>query len=364
MLEVRPTSKLRTLLEWYLERDRIDMTPSYQRRSDLWPDRNQKLLINSILNRYDIPKIYLADFTYISTDLNEHRKPYAVIDGKQRLNIFFAFFEDRLRLDNRPVYFEGQELKLGGMRYSDLRATYPALANVFEDFVPTVMSVISNEFEEVQELFIRLNQNVPISGPEKRNAMPGPLPPLIKELSVHVFFRKHATFPNSRGQDLNAAAKMLLLEDKGGFTNTKKQDLDRFVRVNADRDAKDFLGIRLRATETLNDMMNVFQEGSPLLKGQAQLPVYYWLIKNHADQYAEVMERYLKVFEEQRGVARAQANARARGEEVKIGDPALLEYNTWLRTPDDRTKQEQMYSLIEERFQRFVRQVWVQAELT
>jgi len=61
MLEVRPISKARTLLEWYRDRDKIDLDPSYQRRGDLWPLWNKQLLINSILNRYDIPKIYVAD---------------------------------------------------------------------------------------------------------------------------------------------------------------------------------------------------------------------------------------------------------------------------------------------------------------
>src|SRR6266496_5655180 len=212
MLQVLPLKKPRSILQWYLERDKLDLSPSYQRRGDLWPNRYKQLLINSVLNQFDIPKIYVADFTYIESNLNEHRKPFAVIDGKQRLTTFFAFLSDELRLDNTPVYVDGQKIEVDGFSYPDLQRSYPAVARRFEEFIPTVMSVISDSLEDIQELFIRLNLSLSISGPERRNAMPGPLPHLIRELSVHEFFRKYATFPINRGQDLNAAAKFLLME--------------------------------------------------------------------------------------------------------------------------------------------------------
>ena len=114
MLEVRPISRPRTLSHWYSERETIDMNPSYQRRGDLWPLRHRQLLLNSIINSYDIPKIYLADFTYMTSSLNEGRKPYAVIDGKQRLKTIFDFFDDALLLDDTPVYMDREEYHFGG----------------------------------------------------------------------------------------------------------------------------------------------------------------------------------------------------------------------------------------------------------
>src|SRR6266480_2909301 len=182
MLEVKPFSRPRSLLQWFTERERLDLSPSYQRRGDLWPLHYKQLLINSVLNRYDVPKIYIADFTYIDSKLNEGKKPYAVIDGKQRLLAFFDFFEDRLRLGSTDVQVEDQTISLPGLRYSDLKSKHPQLARRFDDFILTVMSVIADSFEDVQELFIRLNLSVSISGPERRNAMPGPLPPLIRTL--------------------------------------------------------------------------------------------------------------------------------------------------------------------------------------
>lgn len=353
MLEVRMT-KQKYLLDWYKDRDKIDMDPSYQRRGDLWPLKNKQLLINSVLNRYDIPKIYLADFTYFDTPLKEKRKPYAVIDGKQRLTIFFSFFEDKLNLDETIVYNDSEEIKLTGLTYSGLKIKYPALAKRFEEFVPTVMSVISDKLEEVQELFIRLNLNVSISGPERRNAMPGPMPKFIRDFSVHEFFRKYADFPINRGQDLNVAAKLLVMEDRRGFADTKKSDLDHFVLSNEDRSFSYIKRYYDQASTTLDKMTKVFNKKDRLLKKSTQITLYYWLVKNYAQKYIIEIRDFLDDFERDRAKVRSQVRARAAGEDIEISDTKLLEYNNFLRTPDDKTKQEFMYKELEKRFKKYI----------
>jgi len=253
MLEVRDMSPQRTLSQWFEEyqKDGIDMNPEYQRRGGLWPRANKQLLINSVLNSYDIPKIYLSDFTYANTPLNESNKPYAVIDGKQRLETFFEFFEDKLPLGDTPVWFGKQEVTLTGLYLSNLRQQYPDLAIRFEDFRPTVMSVISDQEEDVNDLFVRLNLTVPVSGPERRNAMRGPIPPLVRELSEHEFFDVCIRFSTDRGQDLNSAAKMLLVEFRRQLVTTKKRDLDRFVKDNEKEPSAKFEKAVRRVENTL-----------------------------------------------------------------------------------------------------------------
>jgi uncharacterized protein with ParB-like and HNH nuclease domain len=60
------------------------MDPPYQRRGRLWSLTDKAYLIDSILNGYDIPKFYVADFTWGKSALNRRKLPYAIIDGKQR----------------------------------------------------------------------------------------------------------------------------------------------------------------------------------------------------------------------------------------------------------------------------------------
>ena len=298
-----------------------------------------------------MPKLYVADFNYIDSKLNEHKKPYAVIDGKQRLLTFFEFFENRFRLGDTPIQIGPEAINLARLHYSDLRTKHPKLARRYDDFVPTVMSVIADSFEDVQELFIRLNLSVSISGPERRNAMAGPLPPLIRALSVHEFFRKRATFPINRGQDLNLSAKFLLMEVLGGFATSKKRDLDHFVVSARKHPRNRYVNQHQKAEETLTAMLDVFREKDRLLAGQAQLPAYYWLVRNSDPNMRPTIRPMLEAFEEERLEARTAMRERARGSAMSAPPATLVQYNTVVRSPDDRTSQQFMYDTLLHRLQ-------------
>jgi hypothetical protein len=69
----------RTLSWWSDQRDEIDFDPPYQRRGGIWTRRDKAFLIDSILNGFDIPKLYVADFTVGPTTLNTSNKQFAVV---------------------------------------------------------------------------------------------------------------------------------------------------------------------------------------------------------------------------------------------------------------------------------------------
>jgi hypothetical protein len=354
MLEVKPFSKARSIREWYIERESLDLSPSYQRRGDLWPLHYKQLLINSVLNQFDVPKFYVADFTYIDSKLNERKTPYAVIDGKQRLLAFFEFFDNGFRLGDTPIQLGSEVVTLARLHYSDLRIKHPKLARRYDDFAPTVMSVIADSFEDIQELFIRLNLSVSISGPERRNAMAGPLPPLIRALSVHEFFRKRAIFPINRGQDLNLSAKLLLMEVLDGFTTTKKKDLDHFVVAARKHPRSRYVSQHRQTEETLSTMVDVFREKDPLLARQAQLPAYYWLVRNASPITRRAIRGILEQFESERLQARTVMRERARGAGIPAPSDTLIQYNTVVRSPDDKASQEFMYETLVNRLKEAV----------
>ena len=151
----------RTLSWWYDQRDNIDFQPSYQRKGRLWSDKDKSYLIDSILNGFDMPKIYIADFTFFNSELNEKRKPYAVVDGKQRFEAMFDFFNGELTLDKGFIYLEDPTLKLAGLSYKDIKALYPKIASIFENFNLSVISVITDSDAMINEMFIRLNKSKP-----------------------------------------------------------------------------------------------------------------------------------------------------------------------------------------------------------
>jgi len=107
----------KTLSWWRTRRNQIDMDPPYQRRGRLWSVTDKAFLIDSILNGYDVPKVYIADFTWRGSPLNLKKLPYAIIDGKQRFEAIFDFFDGKIVLNDGFVFLEDPSKKLGGLGY-------------------------------------------------------------------------------------------------------------------------------------------------------------------------------------------------------------------------------------------------------
>ena len=79
-----------TLTWWRNRQGKIDMEPTYQRRGRLWSPADKAYLIDSILNGFDVPKVYMADFTWGDSPLNRQKMPYAIID-KATLGVDLRF---------------------------------------------------------------------------------------------------------------------------------------------------------------------------------------------------------------------------------------------------------------------------------
>ena len=195
MFTVRPF-EARTLSWWYDERDSIDLSPVYQRKGGIWSPFDKAYLINSILNGFDVPKLYLADFTYVNTPLNEKSRPYAVIDGRQRLEAIFGFFSNSFPLNRDFQLFDQINLQLAGLGYKDLKVNHPKIASKLENFNLSVMSVITDDEAKISELFVRLNKNRPLSGAEIRNAMTGELPRMVRRSLNTAFSAIVLLFPH------------------------------------------------------------------------------------------------------------------------------------------------------------------------
>ena len=270
----------RTLSWWRTRRDRIDMNPPYQRKGRRWAKSDKQYLIDSIINGFDVPKLYFSDFTWGPSALNSNSSAYAVIDGKQRLEAIFEFFDGKLALSNDLIYIPDPTIKISGLTLDELRHRHPNIAEDFENFNPIIMGVVTSEKRFIEELFVRLNKNRPLSGAEVRNAMPGPLPELFRQVANHEFFVFHSKFPDGAGQILNLAAKIFLFETSDGLDNTKKANLDRLTTNAPKQNEIIFQTASKRVIQVLDDMAEIFVFGDQLLSTEGPIPVYYWLVRN------------------------------------------------------------------------------------
>ncbi len=97
------------ILSLFADRDQIIMNPDYQRQGDIWSKEKRQLLIDSILNRYDIP-VYFHKLD--RETVKKKGKTYAVIDGRQRLEAVFDFMEGGFELADDYEYLKTKRLML------------------------------------------------------------------------------------------------------------------------------------------------------------------------------------------------------------------------------------------------------------
>jgi len=114
------------------------LDPAYQREGSVWGMSRRQLFIDSVLNGFDSPKVYLHELVPPQFgQASLHR--YAVIDGRQRLEALRAFeggdfplAADFRLLDEDFETDPGREHDHGGafagLRYAELKERAPSLA--------------------------------------------------------------------------------------------------------------------------------------------------------------------------------------------------------------------------------------------
>ncbi|ATJ82373.1 DUF262 domain-containing protein [Halomonas beimenensis] len=321
------------ILYLYSIRDEIDMSPSYQRMGDVWPVSKRQLLIDSILNGYDLPKIYFHEFSKpIEKDGSTYR--YAVVDGKQRLNAIFQFIDNGFPLADDFTYMRDPEIRIEGLTYSELAKKQPKIKMLLDAYTLPVYGIRADDLDLIEDMFSRLNEAAPLNAAEKRNAFGGPLPKIIRELSGHDFFERKVKFDNKRFRHYDLIAKLLLLCHKETVTDTKKIHLDRFVKSFKDADEGMAKGLQEQVLRVLNELCKVFIDSDPLLKSMGIVPVYFWVqsasMKAGYDQVIDRTE--LLKFEDERKRNRELAQDDEADEKVQYH---YLEFDRLNQTPND-----------------------------
>lgn len=292
-----------TIMRIYSEKDEILLDPDYQRMGGVWTLEKKQLLMDSILNDYDIPKIYLHAFS------REQRKAdgfaYAVIDGRQRLEAIWQFIEGRFTLADDFVYQDDESIRLSRLGYSDIASGYPKIKIKFDSFVLPVVGVDTDDQELIEDMFSRLNEAVPLNAAEKRNSLGGELVSTIRDVANHEFFSRCVAFGNKRYQHREVAARFILVEENirtlGKIIDTKKEYLDALAR-NYRTGKTDLVDdFRRSISEILNYMASLFVERDELLRAQGNMVLYYLLCKSAVenDVAARLSRERLYAFRDQ-----------------------------------------------------------------
>jgi hypothetical protein len=163
----------------------IRPNPEYQRGST-WGQRQQQLLVDSVLRGYPLPRFYFQQ--KLSTDvLGNAQVSLDVIDGQQRLIALSQFRQDKWPLfkleDERvplPPSVRAQTVSWSGKTFSALPE---ALQEQFLSVELSVVLIDEVTGDEVRDLFIRLQSGTPLTAQQVRDAWPGNIGPYIERLA-------------------------------------------------------------------------------------------------------------------------------------------------------------------------------------
>jgi len=177
-----------TIQSIYAEWDTLVKDPPYQRNGDVWSLEKKQLLIDSIINRYDLPKLYFHKFD--RDEVRRTGKHYAIIDGRQRLETIIKFIEDKFPLGDDFEYLEDGKVHAAGMNYSELAKSYPKIKSRFDAFSLPIVTVETDEIELIEDMFSRLNEAVPLNSAEKRRAIGGDMVKAVDDIAKLSFSSK------------------------------------------------------------------------------------------------------------------------------------------------------------------------------
>lgn len=247
----------------------IIQIPEIQREDTVWSLEQKQLLIDSIYNDYDIPKLYLR----IPED---NPAVWWLIDGQQRLTAIKEFLDNKFPL--------GDETSIPAEVHNKFCKDLDPI-NKSKIITRTIDAVkLTCTDDEEEDMFLRLNKGTPLSAAEKRNAIRGELRDAIKELSKHKFFINKINFNPKRFAIDAVSAQLTLLNLNGGPTDTKGTQLRKLYEQN--RKFPDRARNHKHISGVLTKMDKVFKKEETYMKKYSVLSFFLFFneLKNNYAQ--------------------------------------------------------------------------------
>ena len=206
----------RRVEEWTI--DKVNKTrpeisfPEYQRQPNLWSFEKQALLIDSILQDIDIPKLYFN---------RTKDKRYEVVDGQQRLWSIWNFFDEEYE-----VITNGKALKFSKLLESQRKT--------IRDYVLQITIIDEVEDDYLRKLFLRLQLGLLLVTGEKLNALTGQMKDFVfRKLSHHKFVGTLKVSERRRTKETLCAQMAINSFRKAklnSFARTRYEDLEFFFK--------------------------------------------------------------------------------------------------------------------------------------
>lgn len=245
---MKMSAQKRAIDKIYKRRDRYEI-PDWQ-RTKVWSRPKKQRLIDSILKNWKLPKFY---FLRTSKEPEE----FEVVDGQQRLQAIFEFFDNEL-----PLSKESQAA-FGGEYYRELS---DELTDRFDDFEIEYDQIEEAADEELKEFFQRLQEGLPLNASEKLNAVHSNLRDFVKELAEHPFLKNKTAVSAHRYGHFDIVAKVAAIEVEGTTSGLRFEDIKEVFEAHKSFSPASAAAKRIRGTFAALDA--IFPTKQPLLRNR------------------------------------------------------------------------------------------------
>ena len=208
-----------------LDRREMVINPNYQRNSGLWSLSAKSYFIDTILEQYTFPSIYIRQ----NLDPQKKIPIKEIVDGQQRISTIREFIRGELRLNKSSKRFVN-------MKYGDLSEEEKYQFSLYQ--VPLNLITLASD-EDILELFRRINTFTTTLLPaEKRHASyQGKFKWFVNELTekysrVLLEYGVLTQKQILRMQDGELIVELCILLDKG-MTNKSNAEFDKiYLKYN------------------------------------------------------------------------------------------------------------------------------------
>jgi Protein of unknown function DUF262 len=262
------------------ERNNI-VFPEYQREKQLWSREMKMLLIDTIFENIDIPKLYF--------NLNE-KNEYEVVDGQQRLWAIWEYLDDGFACST-----DGKAKK-----FSELSA---AKRRLIEDYTLQITLFEDAEENFLREHFVRLQLGLPLVSGERLNALSGAMKEFIfQDMTKHKFV-KGLGIPNRRFARQTLAAQISInsfgRKRIGSFRRTRWEDLRDFFKEYEHPQGQDKTFFQERCASIISILTTLhewFGEKAARLANRSYILSVYLIVEELATQAPDDLDEQKKTF--------------------------------------------------------------------
>lgn len=134
------------------DRGELEMKPPFQ-RNPVWTEKQKSYLIDSILNEYPVPEIYMQEIVKETGEVK-----YVIVDGQQRIRACLEFINNEFEIDSKDSP-QWANLTFEELKPDEKKRIYGY------DFISRYLPDIADT--AIREIFQRLNRNNVVLNPQE-----------------------------------------------------------------------------------------------------------------------------------------------------------------------------------------------------